>query len=57
VLGDAAWDSMPHLKRWLDLINTRPAAARISALKDKYTFKAQMDDEARSHMFRHIAAV
>ena len=57
VLGDSAWDSMPHLKRWFDLINTRPAAARANALKDKYTFKTEMDDEARNHMFRHIAAV
>jgi GST-like protein len=24
------------------------------ALKDKFTFKAEMDDEARSHMFRHL---
>jgi GSH-dependent disulfide-bond oxidoreductase len=57
VLGDGAWGSMPHLKRWFDLINTRPAAARANAIKDKYTFKTEMDDEARNHMFRHIAAV
>jgi GST-like protein len=57
VLGDSVWDSLSHLKRWFDLINTRPAAARANALKDKYTFKTEMDDEARNHMFRHIAAV
>ena len=24
------------------------------ALKDKHTFKAEMDDEARGHMFKHL---
>jgi GST-like protein len=57
VLGDATWDSLPHLKRWFDLINTRPAVARVNALKDKHTFKTEMDEEARKHMFRHTAAV
>jgi GST-like protein len=23
-------------------------------LKDRFTFKAEMDDEARSNMFRHL---
>jgi GST-like protein len=56
VLGDQAWETLPHLKRWFDLVNARPAAARAEALKDKYVFKAEMDDEARRHLFRHIAA-
>ena len=53
VLGDSAWSTFPHLKRWFDLINARPAAVRANALKDKYSFKAEMDDEARKHMFPH----
>jgi len=57
VLGEAAWESMPNLKRWFDLINARPAALRANALKDKYTFKAEMDDEARKHMFRHVGSM
>ena len=32
----------------------RPAAAKAIALKDKFTFKADMDDEARNHMFGHL---
>ena len=47
---------MPHLKRWFDLISARPAALRADALKDKYTFKTDMDAEARRQMFRHAAA-
>lgn len=56
VLGDDAWNAFPHLKRWLDLINARPAAIRAHALKDRFSFKTEFDDEARRHMFRHIAA-
>jgi GST-like protein len=55
ILGDGAGDKFPHLKRLLDEINARPAAARAIALKDVHKFKAEMDDEARSHMFRHLA--
>jgi GST-like protein len=56
ILGDEVWGTMPHLKRWFDLISARPAALRANALKDKYTFKNDMDAEARRHMFRHVAA-
>jgi GST-like protein len=44
------------LKRHHDEIGARPAAARAVALKDRFTFKAEMDTEARAHMFKHIAA-
>jgi GSH-dependent disulfide-bond oxidoreductase len=54
ILGEDAWESLPHLKRWFDLINARPAAIRANALKDKHAFKADMDAEARRHMFRHV---
>ena len=56
ILGDDAWASMPHLKRWLDAISARPAAGRALAIKDRHAFKAEMDDAARKVMFRHIAA-
>ena len=46
---------MPNLKRWFDEISARPAAARATALKDRHTFKAEFDAEAKRHMFRHIA--
>ena len=51
ILGDDAWATFPSLKRLLDEINARPAAIRASALKDKYKFKTEMDDEARRFMF------
>jgi GST-like protein len=55
ILGDDAWNGLPHLKRHHDEIAARPAAARALALKERFTWKAAMDDEARSIMFRHLA--
>ena len=54
VMGDDAWAKFPHVKRLVDEISARPAAARAIAIKDKHTFKAEMDDEARAHMFKHL---
>ena len=55
VLGDDAWGQFPHLKRWYDAISARPAAIRANSLKDRFVFKAEFDEEARRHMFRHRA--
>jgi GSH-dependent disulfide-bond oxidoreductase len=52
-LGETAWEKLPHVKRLLDTISTRPAAQRAGALKDRYTFKTEMDDAARRAMFPH----
>ena len=54
VLGDDIWSKFPHIKSWHDPISARPAAQRAVALKDKFTFKAAVDDEARAIMFRHL---
>jgi GST-like protein len=51
VLGEAAWGKLGNVKRLFDEVSARPAAVRANALKDKYTFKAEMDDEARRFMF------
>jgi GSH-dependent disulfide-bond oxidoreductase len=56
ILGEDAWGRFPHLKRLHDEIDARPAAARAKTLKDRHAFKADMDEEARSHMFKHLAA-
>jgi len=56
VLGDDVWAGLPHLKRLVDEIEARPAAARARTLKDRFPFKTEMDDEARRVMFRHIVA-
>jgi len=54
ILGEGAWDKFKNLKRLVDEISARPAAQRAVALKDKHKFKAEMDDEARNAMFRHL---
>ncbi|MCK9385384.1 MAG: glutathione S-transferase N-terminal domain-containing protein [Nevskia sp.] len=54
VLGDDAWSRLPNLKRHFDEISARPAAVRANALKDKHTFKSEMDQEARRFLFKHI---
>ena len=51
ILGADAWEKLPHVKRLLDEINARPAAKRAKALKTKFTFKTQVDDDARKMLF------
>lgn len=51
ILGADAFAKLPNLKRHFDLINARPAAQRAEALKEKFTFKTEMDDAARAAMF------
>jgi GSH-dependent disulfide-bond oxidoreductase len=51
ILGPDAWAKLPNVKRLLDEVNARPAAQRAEALKARYTFKAEMDDDARKAMF------
>ena len=58
ILGAEAWAKFPNVKRLLDDISARPAAARAEALKDKHTFKTEMDEDARKHMFpQNVARV
>ena len=54
VLGEEGFAKYSNVKRLVDEISARPAAARAIALKDKFTFKAEMDDEARHIMFGHL---
>ena len=54
VLGEGALEKMPNLKRLIDEISARPAAARAIALKDKHAFKTEMDDDAKKNMFKHM---
>jgi GST-like protein len=51
VLGADAWVKLPHVKRLLDEINARPAAQRAEGLKTKFTFKTEVDDDARKMLF------
>jgi GST-like protein len=54
VLGEEGAAKYPNVKRLVDEISARPAASRAIALKDKFTFKTEMDEEARNHMFGHL---
>ena len=51
VLGPDAFASLPNVKRLFDEVSARPAAERVAALATKYSFKTEMDDDARRHMF------
>ncbi len=57
ILGDDAWNAYPSVKRLVDEVNSRPAAVRVAALKERHTFKTEMDDDARRHMFPQNVAV
>jgi len=54
VLGQEAPKQFPNLQRHLAEIGARPAAQRALALKDKHSFKAEMDEAARLAMFPHL---
>jgi GSH-dependent disulfide-bond oxidoreductase len=54
VLGEEYWAKFPNLKRLVDEVSARPAAARAIALRDRHKFKTEMDEEARRAMFRHL---
>jgi GST-like protein len=57
VMGEETYAKFSNLKRLVDEISARPAAARAVALKDKYKFKTDMDDEARRAMFPQNARI
>lgn len=54
IFGEGGIEKFPNVKRLLDEINARPAAAKAEALKNNFAFKAEMDEEARKIMFRHL---
>ena len=56
ILGDDAFTRYPNIKRLVDEISARPAAVKAIALKDKFVFKTELDDEARRNMFKHVKA-
>jgi GST-like protein len=55
VVGADAAAQYKNLKRLTDEISARPAAAKALALKDKHTFKTEMDEEAKNAMFKHMS--
>src|ERR1700677_3739420 len=53
-IGDDVFAKYPNVTRLVDEVTARPAATRAIALKDKFTFKADMDEEAKHIMFGHL---
>lgn len=51
VMGEEAAARMTNVKRLVDEVGARPAAVRALALKDRFTFKTEMDEEARRFLF------
>jgi GST-like protein len=54
VLGDGVFAKYPNVGRLVEEVAVRPAAVRAIALKDKFVFKAEMDDDVRNILFRHL---
>jgi GSH-dependent disulfide-bond oxidoreductase len=50
-LGDKAWEELPNVKRHFDAVNARPAMKGVNALRERHSFKNEMDDVARRAMF------
>jgi GST-like protein len=51
VRGEDCWTELPHVKRFLDRINERPAAQRAEALKDAHRFKTEYDQETLDALY------
>lgn len=51
ILGDDAFLELPNLQRLVAEISARPAAKRAESLKDKHSFKTDMDEDAKRNMF------
>jgi len=56
VLGEDALAQFPNVKRLVDEINARPAAVRALALKERHSFKTELDDESRRNLFPSMTA-
>lgn len=57
ILGDNGLTDYPNVKRLVDEISARPAAARAQALKEKLTLKAEFDEETRRALFPQNAEI
>jgi GSH-dependent disulfide-bond oxidoreductase len=51
VFGDKGFKELPHVKRFFDLINSRPAAARVDGLAAAHKYKVEMDKTAMDAMY------
>lgn len=51
VMGEDAMATLPNLRRLVDEISARPAAQRAEAIKERHSFKTEMDEESQRNMF------
>jgi len=57
IAGEDAWSEFPHLKRLIDTIDARPAAARVLAVKERFASAfSPPDEESRKHLYKHVRA-
>jgi GSH-dependent disulfide-bond oxidoreductase len=54
VLGEEGATKYGHVTRLVDEVSARPAAGRALALKDRFVFKADIDEQARGILFGHL---
>ena len=53
LMGAEAWTRFAHAGRLFQEINERPAARRVAALADRFSFKQETDAETRASLFTH----
>jgi GSH-dependent disulfide-bond oxidoreductase len=51
ILGESGLTNYTHVKRLVDEISARPAAARALALREKLVFKTEFDEETKRALF------
>jgi GST-like protein len=51
VFGEKGLTDYPHVARFVETMNARPAVVRALELKSKHAFKGELDDQARRAMF------
>lgn len=56
MMGEEAAAKLTNLQRHRTEISARPAAVQALALKEKHSFKTDMDEAARLSMFPHLRA-
>ncbi len=57
IFGEGDSDTRPSLKRLVDEINARPSAARVDAIKERYKFMTENDEETSRFLFPTLAAM
>ena len=51
-----AWESYPNVRRLMEAVDARPAAAKVEALRKRHAFKTEFDEMARRAAFPSWAA-